>query len=838
MQKKHHSKKFFLNIALIVVGIGLFIAGGIFIWLTTVKIPDFSSFENRSILRSTKIYDRTGKVLLYDLHQDIKRTEVSLTEMNPYIQKATIAIEDSEFYNHKGIRITSIIRAVFANLVQGDFSQGGSTLTQQIVKNTLLTKEKTVTRKIKEWIIALKIERQMSKEKILEIYLNDAPYGGNIYGVEEASQSYFGKKASDLTLAEAAYLAAIPQAPTYYSPFGNHRDKLDERKNLVLRRMNELKLITSDEFNQARAEVVTWKKAETRGIKAPHFVFFIKEYLENTYGKDTVEQGGLKVITTLNYDMQQEGEEITKRLALENEKKYKASNAGLVALDPKTGQILTMVGSRDYFDKNIDGAYNIATANRQPGSAFKPIVYALGFEKGYRPDTILFDLPTEFNTGCSASGATLGGTPQSTCYMPSNYSGTFSGPLMIKKALGGSINVPAVKMLYLVGVNNAITLAREMGITTLTDPDRYGLSLVLGGGEVKLLEMTSAFGTFATEGIHKPYTGILKIEDNQGQVLEEYKDSEGTQVISPRTADWISDILSDNSNRAWVFGTNNKLYFPERQVAAKTGTTSNFRDAWIIGYTPSLVVGAWAGNNDNTPMASQTSSIIAAPIWNEFFRKQFDRYPAEYFNKAAEEDLLSIKPILRGNFHGGESYIIDKTTGQPASDTTPPENKVESIITNVHDILYWVDKENPRGPKPSNPYNDPQFRNWEAAVRSWWVGQGGAYQSPLVGDNNTNQTQQPTQNTTPIVFSITKPQTNQIFDSNQPITVEIQTQTPLKKWDILLNGVYVGTQSIGTQYTFNASQSSLLRTNSTLSVIGYDQSNNTKEVVVPINFSN
>jgi 1A family penicillin-binding protein len=837
MQKKHHSKKFFLNIALIVVGIGLFIAGGIFIWLTTVKIPDFSSFENRSILRSTKIYDRTGKVLLYDLHQDIKRTEVSLTEMNPYVQKATIAIEDSEFYKHKGIRITSIIRAVFANLVQGDFSQGGSTLTQQIVKNTLLTKEKTVTRKIKEWIIALKIERQMSKEKILEIYLNDAPYGGNIYGVEEASQSYFGKKASDLTLAEAAYLAAIPQAPTYYSPFGNHRDKLDERKNLVLRRMNDLKLITTDEYNQARAEVVTWKKAETRGIKAPHFVFFIKEYLENTYGKDTVEQGGLKVITTLNYDMQQEGEEITKRLALENETKYKASNAGLVALDPKTGQILTMVGSRDYFDKNIDGAYNIATANRQPGSAFKPIVYALGFEKGYRPDTILFDLPTEFNTGCSASGATLGGTPQSTCYMPSNYSGTFSGPLMIKKALGGSINVPAVKMLYLVGVNNAITLAREMGITTLTDPDRYGLSLVLGGGEVKLLEMTSAFGTFATEGIHKPYTGILKIEDNQGQVLEEYKDKEGTQVLSTKTADWISDILSDNTNRAWVFGANNKLYFPERQVAAKTGTTSNFRDAWIIGYTPSLVVGAWAGNNDNTPMASQTSSIIAAPIWNEFFRKQFARYPAEYFNKAPEEDLLSIKPILRGNFHGGDSYIVDKTTGQPATDNTPPENKIESVITNVHDILYWVDKSNPRGPKPTNPYNDPQFRNWETAVRNWWIGQGGAYQAPLVGGDTQQQTQ--TQNnTTPIVFSITKPQINQSFDSNQPMTIEIQTQTPLKKWDILLNGVYVGSQNNGTQYVFNPSQSTLLRSNSTISVIGYDSANNTKEMSVPITFSN
>lgn len=349
--------------------------------------------------------------------------------------------------------------------------------------------------------------------------------------------------------------------------------------------------------------------------------------------------------------------------------------------------------------------------------------------------------------------------------------------------------------------------------------------------------MTSAFGTFATEGIHKPYTGILKIEDNQGQVLEEYKDKEGTQVLSTKTADWISDILSDNTNRAWVFGANNKLYFPERQVAAKTGTTSNFRDAWIIGYTPSLVVGAWAGNNDNTPMASQTSSIIAAPIWNEFFRKQFARYPAEYFNKAPEEDLLSIKPILRGNFHGGDSYIVDKTTGQPATDNTPPENKIESVITNVHDILYWVDKSNPRGPKPTNPYNDPQFRNWETAVRNWWIGQGGAYQAPLVGGDTQQQTQ--TQNnTTPIVFSITKPQINQSFDSNQPMTIEIQTQTPLKKWDILLNGVYVGSQNNGTQYVFNPSQSTLLRSNSTISVIGYDSANNTKEMSVPITFSN
>jgi membrane peptidoglycan carboxypeptidase len=516
-KKLHHKKHSFLykiahNSFLIFVGIGLFVFGALLIWLTTVKIPDFSSFENRSVLRSTKIYDRTGKILLYDLHKDIKRTEVKLGDMNPWVQKATIAIEDDQFYNHSGVRVKAIIRAAFSTLVKGE-NQGGSTITQQIVKNTLLTKEKTISRKIKEWIIALKIERNMSKDQILEIYLNDAPYGGNVYGVEEASQSYFAKNAKDLTLAESAYLAAIPKAPTFYSPYGNHRDKLDERKNIVLARMKELKIITDNEYTQAKNEVVIWRKAESRGIKAPHFVFFIKEYLENTYGKDIVEQDGLKVITTLNYDMQEEAEEIVLRKALENEKKYQAENASLVAIDPKTGQILTMAGSRDYFDKKIDGAYNIATANRQPGSAFKPIIYALAFEKGYRPDTILFDLPTEFNASCTSSGYNTVTGGEDSCYSPTNYNGRFNGPLTIRKSLGGSINIPAVKMLYMVGINNAITLAREMGLTTLTDPDRYGLSLVLGGGEVKLIELTSVYGTFATSGIHHPYTGILKIED-------------------------------------------------------------------------------------------------------------------------------------------------------------------------------------------------------------------------------------------------------------------------------------------------------------------------------------
>ncbi|MDQ5954819.1 MAG: penicillin-binding protein, partial [Patescibacteria group bacterium] len=383
------------NFFILLAGIFIFLIAFIIIYFFSLNIPDFQSFEDRKVANSTKIYDKTGEILLYNIHQDAKRTDISFDKMGSNIKNATIAIEDAEFYNHHGVRITSTIRAVLSNIFNIGIGGGGSTITQQLVKNTLLTQKKTYTRKIKEWILAVKLDKAMPKDKILEYYLNEAPYGGNIYGVQEASRTYFNKDAKDLNIAESAYLASIPQSPTVLSPYGKNRNKLDERKNLVLSRMYSLKMISEEEYAKAKEEVIVFTPQVIGGIKAPHFVFFIKNYLEEKYGADVVEQGGLKVTTTLDYTLQEEAEKIVKEGALQNQKEWSGENASLVAIDPKTGQILTMVGSRDYFDKEIDGNFNVATGLRQPGSAFKPFIYATAFNKGFTPDTVLFDLPTE-----------------------------------------------------------------------------------------------------------------------------------------------------------------------------------------------------------------------------------------------------------------------------------------------------------------------------------------------------------------------------------------------------------------------------------------------------------
>ena len=440
------------SLFILLLGFGIF-------WVSSLRLPDFHSFEERKVANSTKIYDRTGEILLYDIHQDIRRTYITFDRMSPNIKNATVAIEDSEFYNHGGIRLTSIVRAVLSNILGTGRTQGGSTITQQLVKNTLLTQKKTYTRKIKEWVLAIKIDRSMSKDKILEYYLNEAPYGGNVYGIEEASKTYFGKKAVDLTLIEAAYLAAIPQSPTTLSPYGKNKDKLEERKNLVLDRMLELKFITEKEYNTAKQERVVFIPQATLGIRAPHFVFFIKDYLEQKYGDEMVERGGLKVTTTLDYGLEEKAEQIVKDGALQNEKDWNGKNAALVAIDPKTGQILSMVGSRDYFDKTIDGNFNVATASRHPGSSFKPFIYATAFNKGFTPDTVLFDLPTEFQSTCDPYGRAQPGHNQEDCYKPDDYDGKFRGPMNLRDALGQSINIPAVKLFYLVGLGDALRTA-------------------------------------------------------------------------------------------------------------------------------------------------------------------------------------------------------------------------------------------------------------------------------------------------------------------------------------------------------------------------------------------
>jgi len=694
-------------IVLFVVGIITF--SGLLIWVSTIKIPDLSSFEDRRILQSTKIYDRTGEILLYDLHQDVKRTIVPFEDISRNLKNATVAIEDERFYNHFGIDIKGILRAIYVNSMAGDLlgGQGGSTLTQQVIKNSILQNEKKLTRKIKEAILSIKLERILTKDQILSVYLNESPYGGTIYGVEEASQSFFGKSAKDVSLAEASYITALPQAPTYLSPYGNHRDELEKRKNSVLEHMLTNNLITKDEYNLAKDEVVDFLPQAITGIRAPHFVMYIKDLLVKQYGEEALAERGFRVITTLDYDLQQKAEEIVNRRSLANAEKFKATNAGLVATDPKTGDLLVMVGSRDYFSEDIEGNFNITLASRQPGSSIKPFVYATAFSKGYLPNTILFDVKTQFSPACEPNSP----SSESPCYSPNNYNNKFLGPVSMRNALAGSLNIPAVKTLYLAGVKNTLKLAADMGLTTLNDPERYGLTLVLGGGEVRLLDMTYAYGVFANEGLRAEPRSILKIEDSQGNsVYESHVNAK--QVIDRNVALMISNILSDNVARTPLWGSNSIVYFANRDVAVKSGSTNNLRDAWVMGFTPNLAVGTWSGNNNNASMGGGLSGLITAPTWREFMDYALAKIPDEKFAQP-QIDLAGVKPIIRGDY-------IDSTMllQQMAQSGTTTAN-IGNILNNIHSILYFVKKDDPQGPYPDNPNNEGQYYNWEYAVQKW-----------------------------------------------------------------------------------------------------------------------
>lgn len=688
----------------------LMACGGALIWIATLDIPDLSSFEERQVQESTKIYDRTGTILLYDLHEDVRRTVVPYEKISRHIKNATVAIEDDSFFEHRGVRPLAILRAFLLNL-QGNkllSGQGGSTITQQVVKNALLERDKTITRKVKEMILALRLEQVLTKEEILSHYLNESPYGGTIYGVEEASQSFFGKPATDVTLGEAAYLAALPQRPTTLSPYGPNKDALDERKDLVLERMLENGFISKEEYDGAKSEVVTFRPQISTGIKAPHFVFYIRDYLTARYGEEFFGERGLRVITTLDYELQEVGEKIVKEKALANEARFNAENGALVAIDPHTGQILTMVGSRDYFDEKIDGNFNIAIADRQPGSSFKPFVYAAAFKKGYTPETVVFDLKTQFSTACPPDNETSEGD----CYSPNNYDNAFRGPVSLRNALAQSLNIPAVKVLYLAGMKESLKLARDLGISTLIDPSRYGLTLVLGGGEVKLLEMVGAYSVFANEGVRNDLTGILRIEDTKGNVIEEYTKKE-QRVLDRDITLMISSILSDNVARTPLYGANSLLYFGGKDVAAKTGTTNDKRDAWIIGYTPHIAVGAWAGNNDNRSM-NEISGLIIAPLWRAFMDEALKKVPdAEFPEPPHTPDDL--KPVLRGLWFDPASLVSDMEHGKESE----PVLNLENSIMSAHDILHFVDKDDPRGPNPSHPEHDPQYALWEYPVTQW-----------------------------------------------------------------------------------------------------------------------
>lgn len=674
-----------------VAAAGIVLASGVVFYFART-LPSVDRIASRQVVQSTKIYDKTGKILLYEISAGERRTVVPLSGIPQTLKDATIAIEDENFYTGSGIDWRAIVRAFIANLEHGEIVQGGSTITQQLARNAFLSLEQTLSRKIREAILAIQLNRRYSKDQILEFYLNEIPYGPTAYGVEAASRTYFGKPVQEIDLAEAAILAALPRAPSYYSPWGSHVKDLMNRQRLVLKKLRDLGKIDEKQYDVALKTDVTFEP-QGQGLLAPHFVIAVQDYLVQKYGEDLVRTGGLKVMTTLDYDLQQAAEKAVQEGAERNEKLYGGTNAALVAQDPKTGQILALVGSRDYFDQDREGNFNVATQGlRQPGSALKPFVYLKALEKGYAPETVFFDVPTEFvpnNPKCPIRVDFA--NDDSACYHPQNFDNQFRGPVTLRQALGQSINVPAVKALYLAGLKDTLGLVNKFGLTTLNDIGRYGLSLVLGGGEVHLIDLTGAYSVLAQDGVRHAQSLVLEVRDARGDVLEAYQDK-SEKTIEPDSVRLINDILSDVGVRAGLFqGSLSLTTFPNYDIALKTGTSNDYRDAWTVGYTPSLVAGVWAGNNDNSPMHRQGSSILAAvPIWNAFMAEALKHYPPEAFPRP--EPRLVEKPILKGDYLAGNQ---------------------------VHSILYYVDKNNPLGGYPSNPASDPQFANWESSVIDW-----------------------------------------------------------------------------------------------------------------------
>lgn len=696
----------FMKFSVVMAIIGFFAVAAAFIYFSK-DIPNPSKIADRSVAQSTQIYDKTGNVLLYQIHGDEKRTIVDLDQISPHLMNATIATEDKKFYKHFGIDPKGIARAIYKDIKSGEKAQGGSTITQQLIKNSVLTSEKAYTRKIKEIILALETEQKFSKDEIMEMYLNQIPYGSNLYGAEVASQTFFGKPAKDLDIAEAAMLAAIPQAATYYFPYGSHPDKLEARRQYIIEEMRKDGHITAEEAKEAsEVNIFSRLKPFVSEIKAPHFVMYIKDQLVEQYGEEMVEKGGLKVYTTLDYDLQLIAEDAVVKGVEYNAAHYRATNAALVATEPGTGQILAMVGSKDYFNLEAQGNVNVAISeNRQPGSSFKPFVYATALDKGYTPDTILFDVPTNF--GPDGSGKD---------FEPKNYNLNYSGPVTIRSALGRSLNIPAVKALYLAGIPDSIQTAHNMGITTLNEKN-HGLSLVLGTGGVKLLDITGAYGVFASEGKRNEVTGILKVEDSKGNVLKEFS-ANPKQVLDAEVARNMTSILSDNVARTPTFGARSKLYFPDRPVAAKTGTTSSYKDAWTIGYTPSISVGVWAGNNSGKEMNQGGGVSAATPIWNDFLTRALAGKPVEQFT--APQKITTNKAVLNGSNKNEVVVNIDKACGNKlASENTPEEQIEKRSYYEVHSILYYVNKDDPQGDYPKKPQDDPQFSRWEAGVLAW-----------------------------------------------------------------------------------------------------------------------
>ena len=697
---------------------GIIFIASLFIYYS-FQLPQPGKIAESKYSDATRIYDRSGE-LLYSVYADENRTYIKLDKISKKLQDATIAIEDENFYKNKGFDPFGPMR-IIKNLILRQRAIGASSITQQLVKNILLTNERSIPRKVKELILAIQVDSKFSKDQILEMYLNNIPYGGTAIGAEAASQTYFGKAANELDLAESAFLAGLPQSPSVYSPFTGNKYYVDRTK-AVLKQMVSNRYISQKESDNALKKIDNYKfSKQDTAMKAPHFVLYVKELLARQFGEQVVERGGLQVTTTLDYKLQKDAEKII-REEIDNLEDYHVGNGAAMINDPKTGEILTLIGSKDYFadplpenctsgkDCIFEPNYNTAFAKRQPGSSLKPIIYAEAFEKGFTPATLLMDVKTNFQSGSADKP-----------YAPANYSGKYQGPVQIRFALGNSLNIPAVKTLAMVGIKDAMQKAYEMGIEdwepTEETMKNVGLSLVLGGRETSLYNEMVAYGTFANSGIRKDPVTILKVSDNKGKSLFEHKDRSGIRALSEDVSFLISHILLDNVARSQEFGSRSLLVIPGKTVAVKTGTTDEKRDNWTIGYTPSRVVGVWVGNNDNSQMRGAVSGVSgASPIWNKIMKEALDKAEKKSYDDDDEGHGWQIEPQgvvgaqvcsstgIRPNesnsgcetrfeyfidgtipsfIEGGNRDIpVDKRTDEPIGKDTPPE-EIESRNKNV-----------------------------------------------------------------------------------------------------------------------------------------------------------
>lgn len=791
-----------------------------FAWFAK-DLPTPSKIANRKATESTKIYDRTGQTLLYETG-DQKRTIVQSDQISQYLKDATVSTEDANFYKHHGFDLRAIAGSIYGKIAhKTNKTRGASTITQQYVKNSFLTSDRSMIRKFKELILSVELEFMFNKDEILTMYLNEIPYGNSTAGAEAASKMYFGKPAKDLTLAEATTLAGIPQAPTYYSPYGTHTKELVNRKNYVLDRMVETGKVSREDADAAKGvdtlALNTSLKPRRDSMLAPHFSMYVLEQAANEYGDDAIQKNGLKIITTLDYEKQKVAEQSVTE-GMPKIIKAGGTNTAMVAVDPKTGQILAMVGSRDYFDTTIDGNVNVADSLRQPGSSFKPFEYStLLKKKEYSPSSVIFDLQTDFGGG----------------YIPKNYNGRFNGPVTMRHALANSLNIPAIKVMALAGMDNTIRTAEDLGITTLNDHARYGLSLAIGVGEVKPVEMAGAFGVFGNGGIKNDLTPIMKVTEADGKVLYDYEKDhkEGSKVLDPQIAYEISDMLKDNNARSGTFGSRSALYFPDREVAVKTGTTQDDKDAWTVGYTPSIAVAVWSGNNQPKAMKSG-GEALSGPIFHSFIVKALANVPNEPFQKPdgiqtitvdkfsnkLPTDLSTEKttdifaswqvPTEPDNIH--IKVRVCKVNGKLAPDGLPETMSEDKIFTNLHSEM------------PDNP-------NWENPVIAWAQANGMSNNPPKDYCNASDLT--PT-------LSFATPGNNAAISGEYTLSVTASASPAVKSVEYFIDDVSIGTgDTASANFTKKYNFDNLSSGQHRISAVGTDENSTTVKSSIVITTS-